>query len=167
MKVWFRWKKIRISIGWIFRLKMHFFHGCFYFLLRELNVANNELCYLPDSMAQMTELVPLDLKLVLYLLIHGCFGTWKFSFKRNLVVWTFRKYSPEKFNMEPEVMMLSKAGISELPGTSDFRWTMLNFRGVDPWKYILQVCNFHGFHGLMTLFLSAKPENIFLNFWLH
>ena len=49
------------SGGPFFGFSMHFFHGCLdFFLLRHLDLANNELHYLPDSMAQMTELGSLD-----------------------------------------------------------------------------------------------------------
>ena len=56
--------------------------GVLIFLLRHLDLANNELHYLPDSMAQMTELGSLDLKLVL---IHSSTGegTWKCSKEKS------------------------------------------------------------------------------------
>ena len=45
----------------------------------------------------------------------------------------WEKTTPPKFNMEPEVMMVSKAGITFFEGLI-FRWTMLNFRGVWQWN---------------------------------
>ena len=57
--------------------------------------------------------------------------------RKNPMASSLHGLSPPKFNgWNLKKCMVSKAGISKLPGTSDFRFQPLNFRGVLYWKPI-------------------------------